>query len=396
MLDRGFAIKNENGKVIRWVGAMQDITHRKQEEERIKLFETVIENTTQAVIIRDAKKLPEGGLPILYTNRAFTEMTGYKRNEVLGKSLKFLVGPLTQKDEQEKLRNAIDSFIPGRAELINYKKNGETFWAHISVFPVANNKGEFTHWVSIQRDITERKKAEEEREHLLNEFIQNNKELKQFSYITTHNFRAPLTNLISICKLIDTDKIEDSRSKLLIEGFKKSTTQLNDTLNDLIEILIIKENPNLPTEFLGFEDMLDKVMASISNTMESKGVIIEKDFSGASSVKFSDTYLESIFLNLLTNSIKYAHPDRKPLISIKTMKNPYDGGIKLIYSDNGIGMDMQRIKDRIFGLYQRFHNNADSKGIGLYLIHSQITALGGTIEVDSEENVGTTFTINFK
>ena len=137
-------------------------------------------------------------------------------------------------------------------------------------------------------------------------------------------------------------------------------------------------------------------MASISNTMESKGVIIEKDFSGASSVKFSDTYLESILLNLLTNSIKYAHPDRKPLIRIRTMKNPYDGGIKLIYSDNGIGMDMQRIKNRIFGLYQRFHNNADSKGIGLYLIHSQITALGGTIEVDSEENVGTTFTINFK
>ncbi len=124
-------------------------------------------------------------------------------------------------------------------------------------------------------------------------------------------------------------------------------------------------------------------------------VKIKEDFSEAPSVIFSNAYMESVFLNLITNSLRYAHPQRYPLITIKTT-NEDNGTTKLVYSDNGIGMNMERVKHKIFGLYQRFHNNAEGKGMGLYLIHSQITTLGGTIEVESEEGVGTTFTIIFK
>ena len=395
VVDRSFAMKDEQGNVVKMIGSMQDITLRKQEEERIKLFETVVHNTTQAIIIRDAKKLPSGGFPILYVNESFTTMTGYSLEEIKGKSLKFLIGALTDTSERTKLREAMENGLPGRMEVINYKKNGTPFWASISVFPVVNNKGEITHWVSIQRDVTSRKKAEEEKEHLINELIHNNKELKQFSYITTHNMRAPLTNLLSICKLIDTNQIPDLRTQKLVEGFKQSTALLDETLNDLINILIIKENRNLLTQDISFSDVFNKVHTSISNTIIKAHATIEADFSEADSVNFSKVYLESILLNLLTNSIKYSHKGTPIFIQIKTTKNP-DGSVKMVYSDNGIGMDMKRVKDKIFGLYQRFHNNADSKGIGLYLVHSQITALGGTIEVDSEVNVGTTFTIKFR
>ena len=395
VLDRIFVVRDETGTPIRLVGALQNITETKQREERLKLLETVITNTTDAIIIRDSKRLATGGLPVLYTNHAFTQMTGYSFEEARGRTLKFMNGPLTDRAERDKLRIAVNQFVPGNMEVINYRKDGTPFWASISVFPVANENGEFTHWVSIQRDITQKKKAEEEREHLLNELISNNKELKQFGYITTHNLRAPLTNLVSICKLLDVETISDLRNKKLIEGFKQSTFQLNDTLNDLINILIIKENRNLPTAELGFHDMLNRVLTSISNTFSIAEAVIVSDFSEAPIVEFSNTYLESIFLNLLTNAIKYAHPDRKPFIKIDTVKNE-NGTTKLTFSDNGIGMNMNRVKDRIFGLYQRFHNNADSKGIGLYLIHSQITALGGSIEVESQENIGTTFTITFR
>jgi|GEM_PF-240168 len=395
VLDRSFALKDENGKVVKMIGAMQDITLKKQEEERIKLFETVIENTTEAVIIREAKKLESGGFPILYVNEAFEEMTGFSLDEIKGKSLKFLSGTLTDEHERNKLRDAMNLLKPAKMEVINYKKNGEQFWANISVFPVTDKSGTITHWVSIQRDVTERRKAEGEREQLIHELIHNNKELKQFGYITTHNLRAPLTNLLSVCRLIDTSKIEDLRTQRLVDGFTQSTALLHETLNDLINILIIKENRNLPTVKLNFEDIFNNVKASISNTISNAKAEIKVDFSEVESIKFSKTYLESIFLNLLTNSIKYAHPERVLKVGIRTLKGE-DGKIKLIFSDNAIGMDMKRVKDRIFGLYQRFHNNPDSKGIGLYLIHSQITALGGTIEVESEVNVGTTFTITFK
>ena len=124
-------------------------------------------------------------------------------------------------------------------------------------------------------------------------------------------------------------------------------------------------------------------------------VIINYNFTKGPTVNFSSIYLESIFLNLMTNAIKYRHPDRQPVITIKSSKTA-NGGTKLIFSDNGIGMNMERVKNKIFGLYQRFHNNPDSKGIGLYLVHSQITTLGGKIKVNSEENIGTTFTLTFK
>jgi len=225
--------------------------------------------------------------------------------------------------------------------------------------------------------------------------IQNNNELKHFSYITTHNLRAPLTNLISIAKMIDVEKIDDKRTVSLINGFKKSTHHLSDTLNDLIEILIIKENQHLPTQEIGFSGVLQNVQSSIANTIAETKAEIEADFSLAPFVHFSGAYMESIFLNLITNSIKYSHPDRHPVIKIISMIDK-EGNKKLVFSDNGLGMDLERVKDRILGLYQRFHNHTNSKGIGLYLVHSQITSLGGKIEVASAINIGTTFTITFK
>ena len=395
VIDRGFPIKNEEGKVVSLIGSIQDVTQKRAEEERLKLWETVITNTSDAVIIRDANPLENGGLPVLYVNEAFTQMTGYTAEEVKGNTLSILVGPLTDKEERAKVRQAINKEESGEMRVINYKKNGDTFWVSASVFPLKDRFGKTTHWVSIQRDITRRKIAEAEREQLLNELIQNNKELKQFSYITTHNLRAPLTNLLSIAKMIDLTKITDKRTIALIDGFRKSTHHLSNTLNDLIEILIIKENQHLPTQEIGFSDVLHNVQVSIANTLAETKAEIESDFSLAPFVIFSGAYLESIFLNLITNSIKYAHPDRHPIIQIISTLDK-EGNKKLIFSDNGLGMDLERVKDRIFGLYQRFHNHTNSKGIGLYLVHSQITSLGGKIEVASALNIGTTFTITFK
>jgi signal transduction histidine kinase len=198
-----------------------------------------------------------------------------------------------------------------------------------------------------------------------------------------------------ICKLIDLQKIEDPSTLKLIEGFKTSTHQLNETLNDLINVLIVKEKTNLILDELSFDEIINKVKESISETLSDSKAIIETDFSDVSTVHFTKVYLESILLNLITNSIKYRHPERNPIINIKTIKDAI-GRTKLTFSDNGIGMDMSRVKHKVFGFHQRFHNNADSKGIGLFLVKSQINALGGQIEVDSEVNKGTTFSITFK
>ena len=372
-----------------------DITEKKKQEERLKLLEKVVTETNQSILIADATEGMD--TPIIYANNAFTNISGYTLAEVIGQNPRLLHKDMEVGDDEGRniMRNAIKNCIPWRVEVLNTNKNGKHYWADIAGFPVYDKTLEkYSHWVAIKSDITKRKEAEAEREQLMNELIENNKELKEFSYITTHNLRAPLTNLLSICRLLDPDKFTDNRTLKLIEGFKSSTYHLNDTLNDLITILIIKENKNIPTDQLYFQTILDKVKQFLSIQLFDEKVVIETEFNVAT-IDFTNVYLESIFLNLLTNSIRFKHPKRSPIIKISTTKTE-DGKTQLTFSDNGIGMNMGMVKDKIFGMYQRFHDNTDGKGIGLYLLHSQITALGGKIEVNSKEEVGTVFTITFR
>ncbi len=244
------------------------------------------------------------------------------------------------------------------------------------------------------RDITLRKLEEEQRFALIEELMQSNSDLKKFGFITSHNLRAPLTNLLAIVDLLDMSKIKDESTKELLDAFKSATFQLNDTLNDLIKVLFIKENKFLALNTIDFQSVVSKNVYDLMALINSTDINIVVDFSEAPSVFFDANYLESILLNLMSNSIKFASPDRK--LEIK-MKSRMDGELTILeFSDNGIGMDMYRVKDRIFGLYQRFHDRPDCKGIGLYLIHSQVTALGGHISVTSKVNEGTTFYITFK
>ncbi len=372
-----------------------DISKRKKEEERLKLLESVILNTKDSILITEAEPYDLPGHRILFVNPAFEKMTGYSAEEVIGQTPRLLQTKETSRQELDKLREALKKWERCEVTVVNERKNGEKFWNNFSMTPVANQNGWFTHWIAVERDVTKEIEAAIEKQKLIDQLIENNKELVQFSYITTHNLRAPLTNLVSICKRIDTNSVYDAQTKKLIEGFKLSTFLLNDTLNDLINILIIKENRKIELQDIDFKDVLEGVKNSIHIMLLNKVVEIETDFTEAPAVYFVRVYLESIFLNLITNSVKYAHPKRHPLIKIKTYREP-DGSIKLIFSDNGIGMNMSRVKDKIFRLYQRFHSNADGKGMGLYLVHSQVTALGGRIEVDSEEGIGTTFSIIFK
>jgi PAS domain S-box-containing protein len=358
-------------------------------------MESVILNTNDSILITEVEPYDLPGPRIIFVNKAFTEMTGYSAEEVIGKTPRILQNEYTDRKELDKLRIALDKWEPCEITISNSRKNGEKFWNNVSVVPIANEKGSYTHWIAVERDVTKEIEAAIEKERMIEELLKNNLELKQFSYITTHNLRAPLTNLILISKLISREKIENPSTLQLVEGFKTSTYQLNETLNDLINVLIIKENIDLTLDQLYFEEIIDKVKKSISKIVSNSKTIIETDFSDAPTVHFTQVYLESIFLNLITNSIKYCHPERNPIVKIKTIKDAF-GVIKLTFSDNGIGMDMSRVKHKIFGFHQRFHENADSKGIGLFLVKSQINALGGEIEVDSEMNIGTTFTITFK
>lgn len=394
VFDRGFLVKDKDGKPIRMIGAIQDVTKQKEEEQRLRLLETVITQSKDAVMITDIDTT-ENVIPnIIFVNQAFTDMTGYPSEDVIGKSPAMFFGLKSDIMEFDKLKTAIQDYKECFIETISYKKNKEEFWVNFSMIPVTNKDGEHSHWISIQRDVTEEKERDKEREHLIRELTQNNKDLKQFSYITSHNLRAPLSNLTGLLNLMDDMVIEDLELREIINGFSKSTHLLNETINDLVKVVIIKDNPSIEKEKVLIKEIFENVFNQLSFLIGLHKPILKIDLEEVTILNINKSYLESIFLNLLTNSIKYRAENRQLRVSISS--KVVENDLILTFKDNGIGIDLQRNRDKIFGLYQRFHNHPDSKGLGLYLVKSQVEAMGGTITVESEIGKGTIFTIIFK
>lgn len=151
----------EGGKVMRLVGALQDITDQHESQAHLRLLETSISRLNDMVLITEAESIDEPGPRIIFVNDAFVRHTGYSREEALGKSPRFLQGPKTQRAELDRISAALKKWKPVRAELINYTKGGEEFWVELDIVPIADAKGGYTHWVSVERDITRRKRAEQ-------------------------------------------------------------------------------------------------------------------------------------------------------------------------------------------------------------------------------------------
>jgi len=394
VFDRGFLVMDENRNVIRMIGAIQDITKQKEEEQRLKLLETVITQTKDSVIITESTDVENEMPKIVFVNPAFTKMTGYKPKEVIGKSALVFMNKFSVRKEIKKLAEALKKKEEFIFEALNKRKNKEEYWANISMIPITNKENHHSHWISIQRDISVEKERETEREHLISELTQNNKDLKQFSYITSHNLRAPLSNLTGLLNLVEDIPIENEELNEIIKGFSKSTAQLNETINDLVNVIIIKDSPSIQKEDIVIRDVFENVFNQLSFLISLKKPIIKMDLHETQVINLNKSYIESILLNLMTNSLRYLDPTKQLKIWISSKKTTNE--TILTFKDNGIGIDLVRNGDKIFGLYQRFHDYPDSKGLGLYLVKSQVESMGGKISVESQVGVGTTFTITFK
>jgi PAS domain S-box-containing protein len=186
ILDKAYVIRDEQGVAIRMVGAMQDITKIREEEEHLRLLESVIKHTNDGVMITEAKE----NHPIVFVNEAFTKVTGYTINEIYGKNPKIFQGPKTDKSQFSKMKEAIKNWQPCELTVINYKKNGDEYWNNFSISPIMNGKGEYTHWISVERDVTEQIKANEElnNQKKFNEEILNNIPSDIAVFAPNHNY----------------------------------------------------------------------------------------------------------------------------------------------------------------------------------------------------------------
>lgn len=154
-------LPNPDGEINGIVAVIADVTEQKQRAEEFRLLQSVVVNTNDAAIVTEVEPIDSPGPRILYVNEAFTRITGYQPEEVLGKSPRILQGEKTDRAELLKVRQALANWESVTVEVINYRKDGSEFWNEFSLVPVGDNHGRYTHWISVQRDTTGRKLAEQ-------------------------------------------------------------------------------------------------------------------------------------------------------------------------------------------------------------------------------------------
>ena len=257
--------------------------------------------------------------------------------------------------------------------------------------PVKNETNKIIGVKGTVQDVTERKIAEIELDNSFNIVTEQNKRLLNFSYIVSHNIRSHVSNIRSLLNLIEITKTKKEKDGLM-QHMKTVSGLLDETIFHLQEVVSIQNNVNIIVEPLNLHDYVNQTIDVLRQQIIFKNATIKNNVPKKMVINYNAAYLESIILNFLSNAIKYSHPNRKPVILIDYLKSENI----LQITDNGLGIDLEKYGDKIFGMYKIFHGNKDARGIGLFISKNQIEAMGGKVEVTSQLNNGTTFKIYIK
>jgi len=270
--------------------------------------------------------------------------------------------------------------------------SGKEIWVRSIGKPIRDINQNIIGIKGVFQNIDESKKKELTLQKSINIIASQNNRLFNFAHIVSHNLRSHSSNLSLLVQLIES--VDSPNEKIeLINEVKTIGENLNTTIEHLNEIVTIHTNKKQKRKDLLLKDVLTLVTNSIRNIINSGNAIVTHDFAELPEVRFIPAYLESIFLNLMTNAIKYKHPDRDAKIHFKSGYDQKRGYLKI--SDNGLGIDMDKYEDKLFGMYKTFHNNTDAVGIGLFITKNQVESQNGTITAESVLGEGTTFTIWF-
>jgi signal transduction histidine kinase len=262
------------------------------------------------------------------------------------------------------------------------------FWIRTIGWPVMDAKGKIVKLRGIMQDIDQSKKRELALINLPTLSEQNNR-LINFAHIVSHNLRSHSGNLSLLLETYHKQANEEERLDI-IKMLEKTAENLSETLEHLNEVVSIQSNTNQQKENCVFQEYLSKTCDLLETNLNTINASIEIDFQ-AESIEYVPAYMDSLFLNMLTNAIKYRDPNRTLNLKISSGKEGKNTWIT--FHDNGLGIDMNRHNDKVFGMYKTFHRNKDARGIGLFITRNQIESSGGSIQCSSVLGEGTCFKV---
>lgn len=400
-------VNDSLGNPIHFVSQINDITQRKlaqfQLQESIVKLQGIQDASTQVCIL----EYDLNG-NVSFFNKGAENLLGYSADEVLDKqnvAFSHLESELKKRAQElsdefgEKINPSQSVFaypLKGLFETREWtyvRKDGSTFPTLLTITAIKNADGKVSGFLAIATDISQIKAAESEVNTLLTLTTEQNERLLNFAHIVSHNLRSHSSNLSMIMELIQME-IPEATQNDFFPLLYEASENLKETISHLNEVVAMNNKTNENLESLNLLEYVNKGIVNVGSQAMEIGCEFDIQIEDNLFVNAIPAYLESIILNLLTNAIKYRSPKRKLKINIKAdIESPFVG---IIFSDNGVGIDLKLNGSKIFGMYKTFHGNEDARGVGLFITKNQIETMGGKIQVESQVDFGTTFKLYLK
>ncbi|MBO9698682.1 MAG: PAS domain-containing protein [Sporocytophaga sp.] len=383
----------EKGKLVRVWSTQIDITNAKIAEKEMRASEEQYRFLAETVPQLFWAADNEGHVE--YYNQNWYNYTGLR----FDKNQKWSwINAVFDKDKEpsiSKLNDCVKSGEMFEIECRLRKHNGNYEWYLARALPLKDD-GEIKKWFGTFTDINERKLIEENLRIKNEELLKINLDLDNFIYTASHDLKAPISNieglLYTINDTLDPEYCKGQEITQLFEMMDKSILRFKRTIHDLTEITRAQKSAEEDEEHVEFVKVFEDVVTSIDDLVSATHASFNLDFS-VPSISFSKKSMRSIFYNLISNGLKYRHPERNPVIDLKTEK--YDDEIIITVKDNGLGISDAN-KEKVFSMFKRLHDHVEGSGVGLYIVKRIVTNAGGRIELESKIDEGTTFKIFLK
>ena len=397
MLNSKVPIHDENGFIIGLVGIGKDITRRKEEEKQLKLLETAIDSSIDAIQIVEIDPADLATSKVIYVNDGCCKMTGYNKEDFIGKIPRILRDSKSGDSKLKLINDAILKHESCEMEIYDYRKNGDAFWSILSITPVANKEGKYTHWIAIKRDISERKQMEQELVSAKEKAIAGSKAKSEFLANMSHEIRTPLNSVIGFSDLLIKTKLEDTQHQY-ISAVYQSANSLLDIINQILDFSKIEAGKlEIDTNKADILELGEKVMDVIS--FQAAKMNIELLLNISSEIPrfiWTDAVrLRQVLINLLGNAVKFTK-EGEIEFKIHLLNKNTNGECVLRFSvrDTGIGIEPINQK-KIFEAFSQedasINRRYGGTGLGLAISKQLLGLMGSELQLESVPKKGSTF-----
>jgi PAS domain S-box-containing protein len=388
-----YAIFDDEGKFAGSEGSIRDITERVLVEKAFKERDALLTKLSEQIpgVIYQFHATADGRYSIPFASNALVDLYGLTAEEVRDDATKIF--ERVHQDDIEAFSSSImRSFNTLENWELEFRINipGRGIkWLHGASRPEKLEDNSVL-WHGFIADTTEQRSKNEQLQHAYDLVTEQNNRLINFAYIISHNLRTHSGNFEMLVKLIDDAKSEEEKEELMTH-LRKVSEMLSETIMHLNEVVSVQTSISQQLSTINLFQFVEKAKQLLTLKTNDSEVIVNNLVPENFEIEYTAAYIESIVFNFLSNGIKYRHPERQTIINITVCEQ--DGHTILEFADNGLGIDMDKNGNKLFGMYRTFHNNPDAKGIGLFITKSQVEAMGGKIDVTSELNKGSSFRV---